>query len=61
MRPARAFMACLAAALAVAAFRVAGVALPPVVVPAVFALACVARLQNDWRDRRHDRRKGRNA
>lgn len=61
MRPARVFMACLAVALAATAFRIAGVALPPVVVPAVFAIACVARLQNDWRDRRHDRRKGRHA
>lgn len=51
-------MACLAVGLTVAAFRLAKLEPPVIALAAVFCIACAARLQNDWRDRFHDRKKG---
>jgi len=51
-------MACLAVGLTVAAFRLAKLAPPLAILAAVFCIFCAARLQNDWRDRFHDIKKG---
>ena len=48
----------LAGFLVVASFRVAGTPVSWISVAAVFFIACATMLQNDWRDRYHDRRKG---
>jgi 4-hydroxybenzoate polyprenyltransferase len=51
-------MACLAVGLAVSAFRLARLPLSLPTLGAVFFIFCGARLQNDWRDRHHDLKKG---
>lgn len=48
----------LAALLAVTSFRLSDVTVNWLAVIAVFFIACAAMLQNDWRDRDHDARKG---
>ncbi|TSC76432.1 MAG: hypothetical protein G01um101431_565 [Parcubacteria group bacterium Gr01-1014_31] len=48
----------LAGLQAVASFWVAGMDPSWLVAVAVFFIACATMLQNDWRDRYHDRRKG---
>ncbi|MBN9511047.1 MAG: UbiA family prenyltransferase [Alphaproteobacteria bacterium] len=54
----RGSMAYLAVGLAVSAFRITKVPLSFSALAAVFCVFCVARLQNDWRDRHHDIGKG---
>jgi 4-hydroxybenzoate polyprenyltransferase len=54
----RGSMAYLGVGLVVCAFRIANVPLSFSVLAAVFCVFCVARLQNDWRDRYHDVGKG---
>ncbi len=54
----RASMGCLAVGLAASAFRLAKLPLSFVTLAAVFCLFCTVRLQNDWRDRFHDIKKG---
>ncbi len=48
----------LASLLTVTGFRVAGLATPWAAVAAVFFITCATMLQNDWRDKYHDSRKG---
>ena len=48
----------LSSLLTIASFRLGKVNIPWLVVTAVFFIACSTMLQNDWRDRRHDSRKG---
>jgi 4-hydroxybenzoate polyprenyltransferase len=54
----RGSMAYLGVGLVVCAFRIANVPLSFSILAAVFCVFCVARLQNDWRDRHHDVGKG---
>ena len=53
----RATMAFLAVGLAVSAFRLAKLQLSLATLASVFCIFCVARLQNDWRDRYQDIKK----
>lgn len=48
----------LVASLAVASFRVSGANVPWLTVVVMFFECCMVMLQNDWRDRHHDSRKG---
>jgi len=48
----------LASFLTVTSFKVAGASVPWIVVIAVFFIVSATMLQNDWRDRFHDVRKG---
>lgn len=51
-------MCLLASLLTIASFRITGAPPPAVAVIAVFVITCATMLQNDWRDRHHDERKG---
>ncbi len=51
-------MACLAVGLAVSAFRLARLQLSVLALASVFCIFCAARLQNDWRDRYQDVKRG---
>jgi hypothetical protein len=51
-------MACLAVGLAVTAFRLTRLPLSLSPLAAVFCITCATMLQNDWRDRYHDIKKG---
>lgn len=54
----RTTMACLAVGLAATALRIAGQPVSALTLAAVFLIFCAARMQNDWRDRRQDIKKG---
>jgi 4-hydroxybenzoate polyprenyltransferase len=54
----RTSMACLAVGLAASAFRVAELQISLPMLASVFFIFCVARLQNDWRDRHQDMKRG---
>ena len=54
----RTSMACLAVGLAASAFRLAKLPIPLSILAPVFFIFCAARLQNDWRDRYQDRKRG---
>jgi 4-hydroxybenzoate polyprenyltransferase len=54
----RARMAWLGVGLAACAFRVASLPLPLSALVPVFCIFTATRLQNDWRDRNHDLKKG---
>lgn len=58
IKPLRLPICLLASLLTVASFRITGGAPPAVAVIAVLVIACATMLQNDWRDRYHDERKG---
>jgi 4-hydroxybenzoate polyprenyltransferase len=54
----RVSMACLAVGLAVTAYRLERLPLSLSTLAAVFCITCATMLQNDWRDRYHDIKKG---
>ena len=54
----RTSMACLAVGLAASAFRLAKLQISLSILASVFFIFCAARLQNDWRDRYQDRKRG---
>jgi len=59
IKPLRLSICFLSSLLAAVSFRVAKMDIPWFVIITVFSITCSAMLQNDWRDRYHDFRKGR--